>query len=60
MDVGAESRAQSQGQWGQRPAPAPTLNGMHLSDSIAESVAEAGKAGYGLVHPGHGAVEAGV
>ena len=33
---------------------------MDLTDSIAESVAEAGNLGYSLIHPGHGALEFGL
>ena len=60
-DIGL--RGKGLGQWGQAGNPTVairTLNGMDLTDSIAESVAEAGNSGYSLIHPGHGALEVGL
>lgn len=61
LDLGLRGRGL--GRWGQAGNPGVairTLNGMDLTDSIAESVAEAGNPGYSLIHPGHGAMEAGL
>lgn len=38
----------------------PTPNGVDLADSIADSAAEAGQPGCGLLHLGHGALEPGL
>lgn len=56
-------RGRGPGQWDQAGNPTAalrTLNGVDLTDSIAEPVAEAGNPGYGLIHPGHGALEFGL
>lgn len=38
----------------------PTLNGVDFADGIADSAAEAGQPGCGLLHLGHGALEPGL
>lgn len=49
--------------WGSQGTPAltlPTLNGVDLADSIADSAAEAGQPGCSPLHLGHGALEPGL
>lgn len=38
----------------------PTLNGVDLADSIADTAAEAGQLGCGPLHLGHGTLEPGL
>lgn len=61
--VRSRARRKGPGQWrqaGNLPVALRTLNGVDLTDRVAESVAEAGDPGYSLIHPGHGIVEVGL